>query len=61
MSLETLTAKYIASAEYVLKTLQRNPTPVKVTEEGVSNLISYINDYLADAKYYKSSGSLKQV
>jgi FAD synthetase len=59
MSLETLTAKYIASAEFVLNTLQRNPTPLGVTEEGVNNLISYVHDYLADAKYYKASGKLE--
>jgi hypothetical protein len=59
MSLETLTAKYIASAEHVLNTMKQNPTPVTVTEEGVNNLISYINDYLADAKYYKASGKLE--
>ncbi len=59
MSLETLTAKYIASAEIVLNTMQRNPTPVNVTEEGVSNLISYVYDYLEDAKYYKASGKLE--
>lgn len=59
MSLETLTTKYIASAEYVLNTMKRNPTPIIVTEEGVTNLISYINDYLADAKYYKQSGKLE--
>lgn len=59
MSLETLTSKYIASAEYVLNTMKRSPTPVTVTEEGVTNLINYINDYLADAKYYKQSGKLE--
>ena len=59
MSLEALTTKYIASAETVLKTLQRNPTPIGVTEEAVSNLISYVHDYLEDAKYYKASGKLE--
>lgn len=59
MSLETLTTKYIASAEIVLKTLQRNPTPFGVTEEAVSNLISYVHDYLEDAKYYKAKGKLE--
>lgn len=59
MSLEELITKYIASAEIVLKTMQRNPTPIGITEEAVINLISYVNDYLKDAKYYKSSGKLE--
>ncbi|XHH10163.1 MAG: DUF357 domain-containing protein [Candidatus Bathyarchaeia archaeon] len=59
MSLETLTSKYIASAEIVLNTMKQNPTPIDVTEEGVTNLISYVHDYLADAKYYKASGNLE--
>ncbi|MCL1978042.1 MAG: DUF357 domain-containing protein [Candidatus Bathyarchaeota archaeon] len=59
MSLETLTSKYIASAEIVLKTMQQNPAPIGITEEDVSNLISYVHDYLADAKYYKASGKLE--
>jgi FAD synthetase len=59
MSLETLTSKYIASAEIVLNTMQQNPTPLSVTEEGVNNLVQYIHDYLNDAKYYKASGKLE--
>jgi hypothetical protein len=59
MSLETLTTKYIASAEFVLSTLKRNPTPFNVNEEAVSNLISYVRDYLEDAKYYKTKGNLE--
>jgi FAD synthetase len=59
MSLETLTSKYIASAELVLKSMQKNPVPISVTEDGVSNLISYVYDYLEDAKYYKASGKLE--
>ncbi|MDR2700366.1 MAG: DUF357 domain-containing protein [Nitrososphaerota archaeon] len=59
MSLETLTSKYITSAEFVLKTMQRNPFPLSVTEVGVSNLINYVYDYLEDAKYYKASGKLE--
>jgi FAD synthetase len=59
MSLETLTSKYIASAEFVLNTLQKNPAPININSEDVNNLISYVHDYLADAKYYKSSGKLE--
>ncbi|MCL1970363.1 MAG: DUF357 domain-containing protein [Candidatus Bathyarchaeota archaeon] len=59
MSLETLTSKYIASAEKVLNTMQRNAVPITVTEEGINNLISYVYDYLTDAKYYKASGKLE--
>jgi FAD synthetase len=59
MSLETLTSKYIASAEQVLKTMQQNPTPIAITSENVNNLISYLCDYLTDAKYYKASGKLE--
>jgi FAD synthetase len=59
MSLETLTSKYITIAEIVLKTMQQNPTPINITEKDVNNLIDYIQDYLADAKYYKSSGKLE--
>ncbi len=35
MSLEALTAKYISSAEKVLKELQQTKVPVSVTEEAV--------------------------
>ena len=59
MSLETLTSKYIASAEIVLKNMQQNSLPISVTEADVNNLICYIHDYLADAKYYKASGKLE--
>jgi len=59
MCLEALISKYITSAEIVLNSLQRNPVPIGVTEEGINNLISYIYDYLNDAKYYKASGKLE--
>jgi FAD synthetase len=59
MSLETLTNKYITSAEIVLNTMQKNPVPISITEEDINNLISYVHDYLADAKYYKTSGKLE--
>ncbi|MDR2203866.1 MAG: DUF357 domain-containing protein [Nitrososphaerota archaeon] len=59
MSLETLTSKYITSAEIVLSTMQKNPTPINITTEAVNSLICYVHDYLADAKYYKASGKLE--
>ncbi|MCL2642703.1 MAG: DUF357 domain-containing protein [Candidatus Bathyarchaeota archaeon] len=60
MSLETLTSKYIASAEFVLKTMQqKNSASISITSEDVNDLIGYIRDYLADAKYYKTSGKLE--
>ena len=59
MSLEALTAKYIGSAEKVLKELERTKTPIKVTEEVVGNILRWANDYLEDAKYYKAQGNLE--
>ncbi len=59
MSLEALTSKYIASAEKVLATLERTKTPITITDEMVDSVLSYVADYLEDAKYYKSSGKLE--
>ena len=54
MSLEALTSKYIASTEKVLKEMQRTKGTVNVTEESIVNILSYVNNYLEDAKYYKT-------
>jgi FAD synthetase len=59
MSLETLTTKYIASAEKVLKELERSQKPITVTDESLISILSYIRDYLEDAKYYKVQGKLE--
>jgi FAD synthetase len=59
MSLEDLTAKYIASAEKVLATIKKNPLPIAITQEAQDAILSYINDYLKDAKYYKAQGKLE--
>jgi hypothetical protein len=59
MSLEELTSKYIVSAEKVLATLERTKTPITVTDEMIDSVLSYVADYLEDAKYYKSSGKLE--
>jgi hypothetical protein len=59
MSLETLTSKYISSAEKVLKELQQTKIPISVTEEAVANILRWAADYLKDAKYYKAQGKFE--
>ena len=59
MSLEALAAKYIGSAEKVLKELERTKTPISLTEEAVCNILRWATDYLQDAKYYKTQGKLE--
>ena len=54
MSLEALVAKYIVSAEKVLKEIQRPKGAVNVTEKNVASILGYVNNYLEDAKYYMS-------
>jgi hypothetical protein len=58
MSTEALAAKYIASADKVLSSLTKTPTPITVNEATVSEVLRWANDYLADAKYYKDQGKL---
>jgi FAD synthetase len=59
MSLEALVSKYIVSTEKVLKEIQRTEFAVNVTEENVANILSYVNNYLEDAKYYKAQKKLE--
>ena len=59
MSLEALAAKYISSAEKVLKELSKQNCPLAVTEEAVANILCWATDYLEDAKYYKAQGKLE--
>ena len=59
MSLEALTGKYIASAEKVMKELQQTKGVVTVTEEDVNSILSYVTNYLEDAKYYKAQKNLE--
>jgi hypothetical protein len=59
MSLETLATKYISMAEKVFSKLKRTQTPISLTEELVASVLSYANDYLEDAKYYKAQGNLE--
>ena len=59
MSLDTLAAKYIDSAEKVLVELKLEPTPIAVAESRVAEVLRWATDYLEDAKYYKSQGKLE--
>ena len=59
MSLEALTLKYISMADKVFSELKKNQTPISLTEEMVTSVLSYANDYLEDAKYYKAQGNLE--
>ena len=54
MSLEALVTKYITSTEKVLKEMQRTKGSIKVTEEGVDDILGYVTAYLEDAKYYET-------
>ena len=59
MSVEALTAKYIASAEKVIKELEQTKATISVTEETVGKVLCWAADYLEDAKYYKAQGKFE--
>jgi FAD synthetase len=59
MSLEALAAKYIDSAEKVLKELVQIKASITVTEEKRAEVLHWAADYLEDAKYYKTQGKLE--
>ena len=59
MSLEALAAKYIDSAEKVLKELVQTKGSISVTEEKRAEVLRWATDYLEDAKYYKAQGKLE--
>ena len=59
MSLEALVSKYIASAEKVLKEMERSRDSLTINEASVSKIVDYVADYLADAKYYKAQRKLE--
>ena len=59
MSLEALTDKYISMAEKVFSELTRTQATISLTQEAVASVLSYTNDYLEDAKYYKAQGKLE--
>ncbi len=54
MSAEALATKYISGAETVFKQMERTKTPVTADEKTIGNIIKYAQDYLEDAKYYKT-------
>lgn len=58
MNLETLVTKYIISAEKAMKEIELKGA-VSVTEENVANILGYVENYLEDAKYYKTQGKLE--
>jgi FAD synthetase len=59
VSLEALTVKYISMAEKVFSQLTRTLTPINLTDEILTAVLSYALDYLEDAKYYKAQGKLE--
>ena len=59
MSLEELTSKYIASAEKVLKELQHTKAAIQISEQKTAEVLRWAEDYLEDARYYKSAGKLE--
>jgi FAD synthetase len=59
VSLEDLAAKYIDSAEKVLKELVQTKASIAVTEEKRAEVLRWAADYLEDAKYYKAQGKLE--
>jgi FAD synthetase len=59
VSLEALTVKYISMADKVFSELKKSQTPIGLTEELLLSVLSYANDYLEDAKYYKAQGNLE--
>ncbi|HII86281.1 TPA: DUF357 domain-containing protein [Candidatus Bathyarchaeota archaeon] len=59
MSIETLTSKYITSAEHVLRTMVKLQGPITVGTEKIELLVEYVRAYLEDAKYYKDQKRLE--
>jgi FAD synthetase len=59
VSLESLAAKYIESAEKVLKELIQAKASIAVTEEKTAEVLRWATDYLEDAKYYKAQGKME--
>ena len=46
-------------ADKVFSELKKSQTPISLTEEMVASVLSYANNYLEDAKYYKAQGNLE--
>jgi len=52
MSLEKLVAKYVASAEHVLREIEISGSDVIVDGKSVKRVVEHAKAYLEDAKYY---------
>jgi hypothetical protein len=59
VSLEALAAKYIGSAEKVLKELRQTGEDITVSEADAAKVLRWASDYLEDAKYYKGQGKFE--
>ena len=59
MTLTTLTAKYIASTQKVMKNIHHTKHRITITEENITNILSHAANYLEDAKYYKAQKKLE--
>ncbi len=59
MTLETLTSKYIVSAESVLGEIQQTTDSLTVDKHHVEKVIEWARAYLEDAKYYKAQKRLE--
>ena len=59
MNLETLTSKYIASAEKVLSEMKKTAGSFTIDETEVRKVVEWVRAYLADAKYYKAQNRLE--
>jgi FAD synthetase len=59
VSAEALAAKYIGSAEKVLKELVQTKDAVTVSEADAAKVLRWAADYLEDAKYYKAQGKFE--
>ena len=59
MSLESLTSKYIASAEKVLGEMVDPRGSFEVEEVEINKVVGWVRSYLEDAKYYKAQGRLE--
>jgi len=53
MNLESLVTKYIGVTEEVLGEMQREESPVTVSDAQTTKVLDYVIAYLEDAKYYK--------
>jgi hypothetical protein len=59
MSLEKLTAKYIASTEQVFSALQIVEDEIALDSHDVKRLLEFARAYLNDAKYYRDKKRFK--